>query len=95
MALNLAHQTDAEFAARFWAAVLDAQQSGNKTRLHRLIWWLLQRIAAGDITDAGARVTFNTAFGRSLSAAQWTTFKTSRLQPIADRYAAVLAEEAL
>lgn len=92
MALALAHQTAAEFAARFWQSVLFAQQFGDKQRLHRLVWWLLQRIAAGDITDAGARTTFNSAFGRSLTAAQWTTFKSSRLQPIADRYAALISE---
>ncbi|MCM2311329.1 MAG: hypothetical protein NDI84_08000 [Steroidobacteraceae bacterium] len=91
MALNLQHQTAAEFAARYWAMVLAAQQS-DRLRFHRLIWWLLARIAAGDITDAGARTTFNSVFGRSLTAAQWTSFKTSRLQPIADRYASYLAE---
>lgn len=92
MALVLSHQTAAEFAARFWASALDAQRSGDKQRLHRLIWWLLARITAGDITDAGARATFNAATGRSLTSGQWTTFKTARLQPIADRYAATLAE---
>lgn len=92
MALVLNHQTAAEFAARFWSSVLEAQRSADKVRLHRLVWWLLQRIAAGDITDAGARTTFNTAFNRALTAAQWNTFKSSRLQPIADRYAATLAE---
>lgn len=92
MPLNLRHQTAAEFGARFWLAVRSAQQDRDKARLHRLVWWLLTSIAAGDITDSGARATFNTAFDRSLTAAQWTNFKTSKLQPMADRYAALVSE---
>jgi hypothetical protein len=92
MALNLRHQTAAEFAARFWAAVRDAYQSGDKIRFCRLLYWLERRLDAGDITDAGARTSYNTAFGKSLNAAQWTTLRTTRIQPAHDRYAAILAE---
>ncbi len=92
MALTLSHQTATEFAARFWQRVLAAYLSGDKREFHRLIWWLIERINAGDITDAQARVTFNDAYGRALTAGQWTTFKTSRLIPIHDRFAAMQAE---
>lgn len=92
MALALRHQTDAQFAARFWAAVRDARQSGDQWRYCRLLYWLERRLVAGDITDAGARVTFNTAFNRSLNAAQWTTLRTNRIKPAHDRFAAMQAE---
>jgi hypothetical protein len=92
MALNLSHQTGAEFALRFWARVQRARRQGDQAEYHRLIQWLLAKIAAADITDAQARTAFNSAFGRALTAAQWTTLKTSRLQPMATRHAAMLAE---
>jgi hypothetical protein len=95
MALQLSHQTAAEFASRFWQRVLVARQGGDKHEFHRLIWWLIERINAGDITDGGARVSFNDAYGRSLTAGQWATLKTTRLIPIHDRYAALQAEEDL
>lgn len=92
MALTLHHQTAAEFAARFWARVKAAKTSGDQPTYHRLLWWLENRIAAGDITDAGARVSFNAAFGRTLNAAQWTTLRTNRIKVAHARYAALLAE---
>lgn len=92
MALNLIHQTAAQFAARFWDRVLFAQQTRDKVLRAKLIAWLLARITAGDLTDAQARTSFNTAFNRTLNTAQWTTFKTTTLQPIADRYNATQAE---
>jgi hypothetical protein len=92
LTLTLNHQTQAQFAARFWARVRDARGNSEIVNWSRMIWWLIERINAGDITDAGARTTFNTAFNRSLTAGQWTTFKTDRLIPIHDRYAAMLAE---
>ena len=92
MALTLHHQTEAQFAARFWEAVKAAYQSGDLIRYSRLFYWLERKLVAGDITDAGARVSFNTAFNRSLNAAQWTTLRTNRIKPAHDRYAAMLAE---
>lgn len=88
MALNLRHQTAAQFAARFWAAVRVA----DKLEFSRLMWWLTRRLVAGDLTDTQARNSFNTAFGRSLTAQQWTALRTSRITPAHDRYAAILAE---
>lgn len=95
MALNLKHQTAAEFAARYWARVQDAFQRGDKLRYAQLLWWLETKLRSGDITDAQARTTFNTAFGRALTVAQWTTLRTDRIVPAFNRYAAILAEESL
>ena len=92
MALNLQHQTAAEFAARFWRAVRAAYASGDKIPFCRLLYWLERRLVAGDITDTGARTTYNDAFGKALTAGQWTTLRTNRIKPAHDRYAAMLAE---
>lgn len=91
MALVLKHQTTAEFATRFWNRLyfvwkLDAG------RRDRMVWWLLERIAAGDITDTQARNSCNSVLGRSYTATTWTTFKTATLQPLHDRYAAQQAQ---
>lgn len=88
MALNLRHQSAAQFAARFWERVRVA----DKSEFSRLMWWLTRRLVAGDITDAQARNSFNAAFGRSLTAQQWTTLRANRITPAHDRYAAMLAE---
>lgn len=95
MALNLQHQTAAEFAARFWAAVQKAYQDGDKSQYGRLLYWLERKLVAGDITDTQARNSFNVAFSRTLNAAQWTTLRTSRIKIAHDRYAAMLSEGAL
>lgn len=95
MALNLQHQTAAEFALRFWSRVREAYATGDKVEYARLIWWLANKVAAGDITDAQARTSFNTAFGQSLTAAEWTTLKTNRLIPARNRYQALLDEAEL
>ena len=92
MALNLRYQTGEQFAARFWAAVQSAYQGGDKLRFCRLLYWLERRLVAGDITDAGARVSFNNFFGKSLNASQWTTLRNNRIKPAHDRWAAMLAE---
>jgi len=88
MALNLRHQTPAQFAARFWAAV----RAADKLEFSRLMYWLTRRLVAGDLTDTQARNSFNAAFGRSLTAQQWTTLRANRITPAHDRYAAILAE---
>lgn len=92
MALNLQHQTAAEFAARFWSRVRVAKRDGRMVDYARLLYWLERRLVAGDITDAQARNSFNAAFGRALNAAQWTTLRTTRIKAAHDRYAAMLAE---
>ena len=52
------------------------------------------RVIGSDIATQ-ARNAFNTANGRLLTAPQWNTLKTSRMQPMATRYAAMLAEDDL
>jgi len=91
MALDLRHQTAAEFAARFWERVRQA----DKMEFSRLMYWLTRRLVAGDITDLQARTSFNNAFGRSLTGPQWTTLRSTRITPAHDRHAAILAEGAL
>ena len=88
MALNLRHQSPAQFAARFWERAREA----DKQEFSRLMYWLTRRLVAGDLTDLQARNSFNTAFGRSLTAQQWTTLRANRITPAHDRYAAILAE---
>lgn len=92
MALTLNHQTAAQFAARFWRKVQEAYQSGDKQTYHRLIWWVWQKVQDGDLTNDQVRISFNNAFGRSLTLPQWNTFVTDRLVPIKDRYLAFLNE---
>lgn len=87
MALNLRHQTPAQFAARFW----ERARQADKIEFSRLMYWLTRRLVAGDLTDLQARNSFNAAFGRTLNATQWTNLRASRITPAHDRYAAMLA----
>lgn len=89
MALNLQHQTAAQFADRFWSRVRSAH-TADKLEFARLIWWIWSRVQAGDLTNDQVRVSFNAAYGRSLNTAQWNSFVTSTLVPIKDRYLAVI-----
>lgn len=82
MALNLNHQTAAQFIARF----REAYREADKERLVRLMKWLLARIAAGDITDTQAR----NAFGLTVN--QWNTKKT-QMQDLIAKYDAVQAAQ--
>ena len=95
MALDLKHQTASQFAARFWAKLKAAYQAGDKLAYHRMIWWLWKAVTDGQLNNDAVRQSFNTAYGRSLTLAQWNTFVTSRLVPIKDRYLAFLAESDL
>lgn len=92
LALNLRHQTAAQFAARYWERVRAAQGS-NKLELHRLLWALWRLVdVLGDVTHTQARNSYNNAFGKSLTAAQWTALWSARVIPAKDRYLALLAE---
>lgn len=95
MALTINHQTAGEFAARYWARLQAAFARGDKIEYCRLIWWLYNRIQAGDLTGDQARVSFNTAYGRSLNTTQWNTLVTTRFLPARDRYQAMLDEAAM
>ena len=92
MALNLQHQTAAQFAARFWQKVRSAYAAGDKLTYHRLIWWVWTKIQSGDLTSDQVRLSFNSAYGRSLNTAQWNSLVTTRFVPMKDRYLALLAE---
>ena len=89
MALTLKHQTAAQFAARFWARVRGAYQRGDKYEFGKLVWWVWAKVQAGDLTSDQVRLSFNAAYGRSLTTAQWNTFVTNTLVPIKDKYLAV------
>ena len=93
MAFNLQHQTAAEFASRFWMRVTRAQLMGDKDALHRLVWWVWNRIQIGDLTSDQVRLSYNATFGKSLNTAQWNSYVTSTLVPMKDRYLAWKAGE--
>lgn len=76
----LVHQAGAQFAARFRARYRDASQ----VECAKMAKWILDRIDAGDFTDAQVR----NAFG--LTAGQWTTLK-AKLTTLRTQYNAILA----
>ena len=80
MALNLKHQTPAQFAARFRERFRNSSNSEGA----RLASWLVDRVQAGDIT----REQMQTAFG--LSAAQWDTLR-NKLATLKTNWVAVQA----
>lgn len=65
MAFNLKHQTVAEFVTR----LREQYRYARGTYCAQIATWLLNRIDAGDLTDAQA----STAFG--LTAGQWAALK--------------------
>lgn len=75
MALNLEHQTATELAARFRARYRDA--TGHEAA--RMAYWLIERIVAGDFTDAQVR----NAFG--LTTQQYNGLKT-RMTALHDKW---------
>ena len=95
MALNLKHQTAAQFAARFWRRLDNAFQSDDKLTYHRMVWWIWARVQAGDLTNDQVRQSYNAHFNRTLTLAQWNNLVSTRLVPIKDRYLAFLAETEL
>lgn len=80
MALNLQHQTAAELAARFRAKYRDATAH----EAAKLAYWLIERINAGDFTDAQIRSQFG------LTTTQYNQMKT-RMTTLHDQWAAVNA----
>ena len=95
MALTLNHQTQAEFAARFWARVQKTYKRGEKLEFCRLVWWVWNQIQLGNLTSDQVRLSFNAAYGRSLNTAQWNSFVTSTLIPAKDRWLAVSGQSDL
>ena len=89
MAITFIHQTLAEFAARFWSKLRAEYAADNKITYSKMIWWLYGKVQAGDLSNNDVRVSFNAAYGRSLTVAQWNTFVTNTLKPIRDKYQAI------
>lgn len=92
MAIALQHQTAAQFASRFWSRVRNAYQRGDKVEFARLLTWVWQKVQAGDLTNDQVRQSYNAAYNKSLTLAQWNSFVTTRLVPIKDRYLAMQSE---
>lgn len=82
MALNLQYQTPAQFAAR----LRERYRGASREEAARLATWLLNRIEAGDLTDAQVR----NAFG--MTTTQYNTFKT-RLTNLRTAWTAVQAAQ--
>lgn len=78
MALNLKHQTAAQFAER----LRERYRTSEREDAARIAKWLLSAITAGDITDAQVRSAFD------LTTTQWTALK-SKMQTLVDNYNAV------
>jgi hypothetical protein len=92
VALNLQHQTVAQFASRFWTSLQAAYNNGDKLKYHYMVWWIWTRIQAGDLTSDQVRLSYNSYFGKNLNNTQWNTLVTTRFIPIKDRYLAFVAE---
>lgn len=80
MALNLRHQTAAQFAAR----LRERYRNASREEAARIATWILNRIEAGDLTDAQVR----NAFG--LTVTQYNAMKT-RMTNLRTAYQAVQA----
>lgn len=77
---TLTQQTASELATRFRTAY----QAATDLKAARMAWWIIERINAGNFTDAQVR----TAFG--MTTTQYTAMKT-RMTTLHDQYAAVVA----
>jgi hypothetical protein len=80
MALNLQHQTPAQFAAY----LRERYRNAKRDDVARLAKWILDHLEAGDFTD----LQFRTAFG--LTSGQWTTLK-AKMTTLRTNYEAVQA----
>ncbi len=78
MGLNLVHQTPAQLAARF----REAYRNATKEQAAKMAYWLIERILAGDFTDAQVRAAFG------LTTTQYAAMK-ARATTLHDQYAAV------
>lgn len=82
MALNLQHQTGAQFLSR----LREAFRGAGKERCAKLAKFILDRIEAGDVTETQVR----NAFG--LTVTQWNTLKT-KLTNLRNSYNLIQAAE--
>lgn len=79
MALQLRHQTAAQFAAR----LREQFRSAEREERARIAHWIMRRIAVGDVTENQVR----NAFG--LTTQRWNTLKANKLEPLRDAWAAI------
>lgn len=91
ISIILIHQTMGEFATRFWHRVSDAYVN-NKEMFSYLIWWLYNRVTAGNFTSNDVRLSYNAYYNKSLTITQWNNLVSTRIVPIRDRYQAMLDE---
>lgn len=91
-AINLSHQTGTQFASRFWDKVQQSFSNGNKVYFCYLIWWIYNRVSAGDFSSNDVRLSYNSFFNKSLNLTQWNNLVNTRLIPAKDRYQAILDE---
>lgn len=84
MALNLKHQTTAQFVARFKAMY----RRSSRERRARMAHWLYNRFAAGDITQVQIRTAFNLD-----TTEKWTTFR-DKVMALRDHWQAIQEAEA-
>lgn len=80
MALTLRHQTPQQFAVRLRARF----RAADRREAARIATWIMDRLDAGDITDAQMRAVFG------LTLAQWSALKT-RLSNMRTAYRAIEA----
>lgn len=80
MALNLQWQTASQFAARFRARY----RTATEMQAAKMAYWMIERINAGDFTDAQVRNAFD------LTTQQYTNMK-ARMTTLHDNWAAVIA----
>ena len=74
MALNLNHQTLAQFAAR----LRERYRTSGKVETARIAKWVLDHIEAGDFTDTQVRNTFGLTVGQYTTLkAKWTDMRTA------------------
>lgn len=76
MALNLKHQTAAQFAAR----LRERYRHASREEAARIATWILNRIEAVDFTDNQVRNAFSLTAGQYTTLkAKWTTLRTQWL----------------
>lgn len=85
MAADSAPVSNEQTVAAFLVKLRAAYRSASKGDACQIAWWVLRRIAQGQLTDA----QFQAAFG--VTATQWTNFKTNTLTPQSNAWAGVIA----
>jgi hypothetical protein len=82
VALNLRHQTKAQFLVRLRARYRASERAGNVGECAKMAAWLYAKYQAGDVTAAQVRGAFELD-----TAPKWTAF-LGRVQALSERYQA-------